>query len=181
MRTIAIAVMAVALGSAGAVRAQTANDCFQATLKEDYENIIQICSRVIEKGGLNRKDRSITVSNRGLGYLQLQRYDEAIRDCDEAIRIDPNNAFAFDQRGEAWRAKGDIKRALADFKQALRIDPNFSAALLNLGITYEEDGDVNGARSNYEQVLRMKGERAIDQWARRQAKARLDKLPPRLQ
>jgi len=34
-----------------------------------------------------------------------QEYDKAIKDFDEAIRLDPNNEMAFNNRGLAWPAR----------------------------------------------------------------------------
>jgi len=156
--------------------AQTPDDCYQAGLKDDDENLIRVCTRVLEKGGLQPNTLSTTLSNRGLGYLRSKQFDKAIIDFSEAILINPKNPFAFDNRGDAWREKGSYDRALADYNEALSIEPTFTSSLLNRGITYELQGDKNKARQDYETALNQDGKRAIDDWARRQARQRLDKL-----
>ena len=50
-------------------------------------------------------------------------YDRAIRDFDEAIRLDPKYARAYAERGYAWLAKGNYDQALKDYDQAIRLDP----------------------------------------------------------
>jgi tetratricopeptide (TPR) repeat protein len=156
--------------------AQTPDDCYQAGLEEDDQNLIRVCTRVLEKGGIEGSTLSTTLSNRGLGYLRSKQYDKAIIDFSEAILINPKNPFAFDNRGDAWREKGNYERALADYNEALAIEPSFTSALLNRGITYELQGDKTRARQDYETALNQKGDRAIDDWARRLARQRLDKL-----
>jgi tetratricopeptide (TPR) repeat protein len=42
-------------------------------------------------------------------------YDEAIRDFDEAIRLDPNAAAAFLNRSIARHANGEYDAAIRDF------------------------------------------------------------------
>ena len=158
------------------VAAQTPDDCYQAGLKDDDENLIRVCSRVLEKGGIEGRILSTTLSNRGLGYLRSKQYDKAIIDFSEAILVNPKNPFAFDNRGDAWREKGNYERALADYNEALSIEPGFASSLLNRGITYELMGEKVKAREDYEKALNQKGDRAIDDWARRQARNRLDKL-----
>ncbi len=57
-------------------------------------------------------------------------YDKAISDFDEAIRLDPKNAWAFAFRGMAWAAKGDSDKAKKDDDEARRLggpDPWFLA------------------------------------------------------
>jgi tetratricopeptide (TPR) repeat protein len=50
--------------------------------------------------------------------------DERLRFYSEAIRLKPDYAFAFNNRGNARRAKGDIEGALQDFNEAIRLGYN---------------------------------------------------------
>ena len=156
--------------------AQTPDDCYQATLKTDDAAIIRICTQALERGGLDDRIRSITISNRGLGYLRSKEYDKSIIDFSEALLINPKNAFSFNFRGEAWREKGNFERAHADFEEALNVDPGFTAALYNRGVTYERQGNPDAARAEYQKALAQTGTRAIDNWARDRAKERLAAL-----
>lgn len=169
-------VFAFVLLAPGALYAQTPDDCYKAGLQDDDNEVIRVCTRVLEKGGLQGSLLSTTLSNRGLGYLRSKQYDKAIIDFSEAILVNPKNPFAFDNRGDAWREKGQYDRALSDYNEALSIEPTFTSSLLNRGITYELQGDKTKARADYEAALNQKGTRAIDDWARKQAKSRLDKL-----
>ena len=54
--------------------------------------------------------------------------DSAIRDFDEAIRLQPMFSRAYVLRGSSYMLKGDHKKALADFDQAMRVDPRNAAA-----------------------------------------------------
>ena len=38
--------------------------------------------------------------------------------------LDSRPTYAYDDRGTAWRKKGEYDKALADYNQALRLDPN---------------------------------------------------------
>jgi tetratricopeptide (TPR) repeat protein len=156
--------------------AQTPNDCYQATLKTDDREIIRICTAALEKGGIQGETLSITLSNRGLGYLRNKEYDKSIIDFSEALLINPKNPYAFNSRGEAWREKGNLERAFADFAESLNVDPGFTAAYYNRGLTYERQGDVNAARAEYQKALDQRGDRAIDNWARDNARQRLAAL-----
>lgn len=171
-----VAFLVLSIGFAGGASAQTPDDCFKAGLQDDDENLIRVCTGVLEKGGIEGETLSTTLSNRGLGYLRSGQYDKAIIDFSEAILINPKNPFAFDNRGDAWREKGNFDRALADYNEALRVEPDFSSARLNRGITYEKLGDTAKARADYEVAASNKGDRPIDDWARQQARDRLAKL-----
>jgi tetratricopeptide (TPR) repeat protein len=59
-------------------------------------------------------------------------YDRAIADYNQALRINPQDAYAYNQRGVAWERKGDYDRAIADYTQALQINPQNTKAKENL-------------------------------------------------
>ena len=44
-------------------------------------------------------------------------------DCTEALRVNPQNPWAYHKRGAAYAAKGAYEKALADYKDSLRVDP----------------------------------------------------------
>jgi tetratricopeptide (TPR) repeat protein len=46
----------------------------------------------------------------------------------EAIRLDPNYAFTYNNRGNAYYTKGDWDRAIADYEAVLRIIPDYTNA-----------------------------------------------------
>jgi tetratricopeptide (TPR) repeat protein len=177
MKKISGLALALLLSAAASpVSAQSADDCYQATLKTDDQAIIRICTQALQRGGLDDRTRSITLSNRGLGYLRSKDFDKSIIDFSEALLIDPKNAYSFNFRGEAWREKGNFDRALADFEDALGVDPAFTAALYNRGLTFERQGNPNAARAEYQKAVALKGDRAIDNWARDRANERLAAL-----
>lgn len=175
-KTSALAFAILLAAAVAPAAAQTPDDCYQATLKTDDQAIIRVCTQALDRGGLDDRTRSITLSNRGLGYLRSKDYDKSIIDFSEALLINPKNAFSFNFRGEAWREKGNFDRALADFEDALGVDPDFTAAFYNRGVTYERQGNPTAARAEYQKAVALKGDRAIDNWARDRANERLTAL-----
>ena len=57
----------------------------------------------------------------------------AIADFSEAIRLNPKDAVAYNNRGVAYYAKSDLDRAIADFNEAIRLDPKDAIAYNNRG------------------------------------------------
>ena len=54
--------------------------------------------------------------------------DRAIEDYNESIRLDPENAQAYNNRGVVFSAHGRHQEAINDFDQAIRIDDQFAHA-----------------------------------------------------
>src|SRR5260370_18815689 len=76
--------------------------------EDDFKTMYRLCP-----------DYSWSHSN--LGWLHLLRgeYDQAIADCNEAIRLEPKNGTAYYSRGSALAAKGDPQGAVGDYRFAL--------------------------------------------------------------
>jgi tetratricopeptide (TPR) repeat protein/S1-C subfamily serine protease len=65
---------------------------------------------------------------RGVLFVKAGRLDRALRDFDDAVRLDPNFAGAYAERGNARRLLGKLDDALADCDQALRLDAQLVTA-----------------------------------------------------
>jgi hypothetical protein len=73
----------------------------------------------------------------------------------EAIRLDPKNAVAYANRGEAYSDKGDYDRAIEDLNEAIRLAPNHAAAYANRGEAYSNKGDRERAIEDLNYAIRL--------------------------
>ena len=85
----------------------------------------------------------------------MGRHDDALADFDQAIRLKPDFAKAYNNRGIAKDTLGRHDDALADFDQAIRLRPDFAEAYYNRGITKGRSGDNDKARAEFETALRL--------------------------
>ena len=98
---------------------------------------------------------------RGYVFADNGSVDEAIRCFSEAIRLQPDLASAYYNRGTAYgKYKGDMESAIADFDQTLRIQPNRTEAIANRGIARLQKGDQDGAISDLTQAIALNPETA---------------------
>jgi tetratricopeptide (TPR) repeat protein len=72
-------------------------------------------------------------------------FDKAIANFSEAIRLHPDDASAFNSRGNAYAHKGNLYRAIADYNEAIRLKPNYASAFCNRGIARQK---LNNGRDN---------------------------------
>src|ERR1700730_1857729 len=61
---------------------------------------------------------------RWAGNRALTRFDETIRDCDQALERDPSLAAAYLVRGSARAQQELYPEACADFARALELEPH---------------------------------------------------------
>ncbi|MCU0481088.1 MAG: tetratricopeptide repeat protein [Anaerolineae bacterium] len=79
--------------------------------------------------------------------------DEAIVSYTEAIRLYPQFADAFYQRGMLFLLRGDYALAVNDFDQALAINPYNVSACYERGVAYYFAGEYERALRDFEDVL----------------------------
>jgi tetratricopeptide (TPR) repeat protein len=73
-------------------------------------------------------DSAAKYFKRGLAYSYKWKWDKAISDFDQAIKLDPNYIQAYNERGLAHCCKGLFDRAMKDCDQALQLSSNETGA-----------------------------------------------------
>jgi tetratricopeptide (TPR) repeat protein len=64
-------------------------------------------------------------------------------------------AWAFNNRGNAYHAKGDNDHAIAEYNQALQLDPSYAIAYNSRGNAYHDKGDNDLAIADYNRALQL--------------------------
>src|ERR1019366_4594837 len=82
--------------------------------------------------------------------------DEQLRFYNEAIRLKPDYAVAYNNRGIARLAEGDVEGALQDCTEAIRLEPDYARAYNNRGYARLTKGDVEGALQDRSEAIRLK-------------------------
>jgi tetratricopeptide (TPR) repeat protein len=143
-RLALIVVMASLMASASAQSGEQEDWCF-ADQEKTQDEAVAGCTALIEGGKLSKDKLATAYTNRCLVHMQRKANDLAIADCTQAIAVEPGNAFAYAQRGEAYCQMGNIERCVADFDEAMRIDPNDSSFIYLRGVARADQGDTDGA------------------------------------
>ena len=113
------------------------------------------CTAVIQSGQETPAALAVDFYNRALAYRMKGDHGHAIEDFDQAIKLVPNYAFAFNGRGASRHATRDYDRAIADFDEAIRLSPLFSNAFVNRGNAYWDKGARDTAMADYEQATQL--------------------------
>lgn len=110
------------------------HEAYQAQLANDYEEAIELYKRSIETYPTAEAHTFL-----GWVYSFQDRYDEAIEECLEAIRVDETLGNPYNDIGSYLLAKGDSYGCVRWFKRALfapRYD-SYAFPHFNLGRVFE--------------------------------------------
>ena len=92
-------------------------------------------------------------NDRGLQLQRLGRFEEAIGDHQESLRVRPDFAEAANNLGAALNQQGRLGEAVAAFAQAIRVSPQYGDAHFNLANLLLSQGRIGDAIPHYEAVL----------------------------
>ncbi len=99
-------------------------------------------ARLVEQ---DPKDSALRTSLAGaLGALG--RYDEALKQLDIAVRLEPLNAEAYHNRGAVYERQGKREAAIREYRTAVRYNPSYEPSR-NALIRLTGSADVNPPRS----------------------------------
>ena len=118
-RTIIIGCTALALVFSLAMRERLATFESNLTLWDDVVRKNTDTSRIFVDRGYG---------NRAVALLREDRLDEALRDLDTTLRLNPQSSRAWFNRGTVSSRRGEGETALAEFDRAIRLDPAFAEA-----------------------------------------------------
>lgn len=97
------------------------------------------------------------------GSLRHERgdFEGAIADYNEAIRLEPEDAQAYNNRGNSWKTLKQYNKAIADFTEAIRLEPRRAAAYVNRGVAWGEMKEYDKAITDLSIALRFDHDDAL--------------------
>jgi|YelNatPaOPRAMG01_1025707.scaffolds.fasta_scaffold98468_1 tetratricopeptide (TPR) repeat protein len=84
--------------------------------------------------------------------------EKAIEYLNQAIKLRPDLAEAYNNRGNAYSDLKQYERALEDYNEAIRLKPDYAHAYYNRATTYSDLGRYQKAVEDYDTVIQLKPE-----------------------
>jgi tetratricopeptide (TPR) repeat protein len=82
--------------------------------------------------------------------------EEKLYYYNQAIRLKPDFADAYNNRGLLLKQAGDVDGAIADHTKAIELNPEHGLAYYNRGISRDDKGDLDGAIEDYTRAARLR-------------------------
>lgn len=104
----------------------------------------------------------------GNTYFDGERYPDAVKWYEEALRLEPKNVNASTDLGVSYYYLNQPDRALKQFEYSLSIDPRHTKTLLNQGIVRAfGKQDLDGATASWRRVVELAPDSPEGQAAKR--------------
>ncbi|MGB6296331.1 MAG: tetratricopeptide repeat protein [Rivularia sp. (in: cyanobacteria)] len=120
-----------------------------------YEKAVEMFTALVEHSQIEVKYLPIALSWRGLTYRNMRNYEDALKDFDRAIEIDPGHKRAIAQRGVSYRLMKRHEDALKDFDRAIKVDPDYKLALSFRGNIYREMKRYEDALKDFDRAIKV--------------------------
>lgn len=136
-----------------------AQSCYQAARAERAAPaMVAECTQSLENEALSVRDRAATNVNRGILQMYERKYEPALADYEQAIRLRPQMAEAHVNKGIALLRLGSrVEEAVQSLSKGIELNTvKPEVAYYMRGIAYEILGDAKGAYLDYRQAATLK-------------------------
>lgn len=134
---------------------KTAREASQAAKDQDWNKAIDLFRKAAEKDRKYTQNLAVAYQQRAYSYANDQRFQDALGDLAESIKINPRDAHAYEQRAAIEMKMIDYEKALADYGEAIKINPGEIKYHLYRGYIYELRGDLQNATAENDAALKI--------------------------
>lgn len=129
---------------------------------EDYsEALKRFESILLEEDISTYIEQKILYNNIGILYYRQGDLNKSIQSFTKAIELDPEFAYAYDNRGNALDYNGEPEKAILDYNTAIELDPDSSLQYLyyyDRGLTYMRLGQNEQALNDFNTSIQLNPE-----------------------
>jgi predicted O-linked N-acetylglucosamine transferase (SPINDLY family) len=105
---------------------------------------------------LTPKHIKVFLLNNFISLFKLKRYERALASYDTAIKLKPDYAEAYNNRGNALCELNRFDDALADYDKAITLKPDYAAVLINRGTALCELNRLEEALASFDKAITLK-------------------------
>jgi tetratricopeptide (TPR) repeat protein len=129
--------------------------CKDVNNKDTAGQALAACNHILNDKS-EQPNYAMALRNRCAIRYTLGDYDDALADCNQAIKAQPQSDIGYERRGYVWQEKGDDKRAMADYDKAVQLNPKSAYALYARGLLKKRNGDQAGGDADIARARQIK-------------------------
>ncbi|MBI1739539.1 MAG: tetratricopeptide repeat protein [Acidobacteriales bacterium] len=124
----------------------------QLRSEKNYLDAIDYYEAAVKKATGNS---AAPLNKMGICDLMLQRYKQAKKNFDRAIKADRNHADAYNNLGVVYYEEHDYGKAIKRYEKAIALNPDAASYYSNLGAAYFSRKQFDKAALNYSKALEL--------------------------
>src|SRR6266516_6113682 len=152
---LAVCVSQVAQAQGNKEANKLAREGAEASRNQDYDKGVELLRKATDLDRKYAADLAVAYQQRGFASARDQKFEEAIADFNEALKIKSNDSRIYEQRAAVEMKLRDYDKALADYSEAIKLKPNEVRYLNYRAYIYEVKDDVQNAMVDAEKVLKL--------------------------
>lgn len=158
--------------------AKIAREGSQAAKDQNWDKAVERFRKASEMDRKFTASLALAYQQRAFAYANDQRFQDAMNDLAESIKIKPD-ARAYEQRAAIEMRVSDNDKALADYAEAAKLEPGDIKYRNYRAYIYETRGDIANAMTENEAALKINGKNkeALDRKARLQKIQSVNAMP----
>jgi len=135
--------------------AKLAREGADASKNQDWNKAIEAFRKATDLDRKFAPNLAIAYQHRGFASANEQKFEDAIRDFSEALKINSRDPRIYEQRAAVEMKMNDYDKALADYSEAITLKPSEVRYYLYRSYIYETKGDVKNSLADTERALKL--------------------------
>jgi tetratricopeptide (TPR) repeat protein len=149
----------------------------EASKTKDWDKAITAFRRAAQLDEHYAPNLAAALQQRATIYVSQKKFQEAIGDYTEAIKIKSDDPNIYERRAYADMQLKDYDKALQDYNQAIKLSPEQAKYYQVRALIYQNKGDFKAALSDAEKTLKLDPDNADAQSRKRFLDAKLHGTP----
>jgi len=157
--------------------ANATREGIEASKAKDWDKAIAAFKRAAQLEARYAPNLASALQQRATVYLSQGKFQEAIADYSEALKVKAKDADIFERRAYAEIQLKDYDKALHDYNEAIKLSPEEPKYYQVRAFIYQTKGDFKAALADVDKVLKLDPNNQDAQQRKRFLEAKLHAPP----
>jgi tetratricopeptide (TPR) repeat protein len=127
----------------------------EAAKNQDWDKAVELLRKATALDRKYTDELSAVYQRRGYADASEQKYQDAITEYGEALKLTPQDVRIYEQRAAVEMKINDYDKALADYSEAIKLKPNELRYYNYRAYIYELKNDLKNSMADTEKVLKL--------------------------
>jgi tetratricopeptide (TPR) repeat protein len=152
--------------------AKLAREGFEAAKAKDWDKAVEAYRKAVRLDQKIGPNLAAALQQRAVAYVGQQKFDQALNDLNEALKLTPNDVNLRERRAYVEMQLKDYDKALADYNEIIKEKPDETRYYLTRSYIFETKGDVAHGLADCAKILELEPDNAEAQGRKLRLQAR---------